>query len=137
MHLHIVEPSAIPGLWEWMRSLLSSSIAHDDERDEKDVFLALMDGSLRAFIIEGEIRGVVVTQQTGRWFWVIYASGEVDVPRYVNMQRLMRAFECVAEQLDCGQIHMIGRKGWARALRAIGYENFGEVRGHAHVRKVL
>lgn len=137
MHLYIVEPSAIPGIWEWMRTLLAPAIAVDDEREEGDVLADLIEGRMSAFVLEGEIRGVVVTQQTGPWFWVIYAAGEVDAPRYTNMKRLMRAFEFAAHKAGCGQIHMIGRAGWARALKSMGYERFGEVRGRAHVRKVL
>lgn len=134
MRLLIVEPSAIPGNWEWMRQVLSRAIERDDTRSIRDVYDGLVDGLFRAFIVSGEIEGVVVAAINGPALRICYVGGRIEPPARQRVGVLMRAIEHLARQSGCTEVVCAGRAGWARLLD--GYDRNTEG-GLPTFRKVL
>ena len=135
MHLTIIDPSAVPGNWEWMRGHLEKAIKHDPSRDEQYIYEELCRGGYRAFGISGEANGVVVTSDDTPALRICYLGGTITPPIRERVNLLMSAFEDVGRYLDCNSIVMTGRKGWARFLVPLGYERLEDDGPSAQFRK--
>ncbi len=120
-----------------MRKVLEAAIAGDPDRDETAVMDQLEDGELTAMSISGGASGIIVTQTLKSALWVIYVAGHIEGRRIPIMQHLMRGLEYAARRADCGQIHIIGRKGWVKVLTSQGFQYRPAKSGQFHLWKAF
>lgn len=129
MHLHIVEPSAIPGNWEWMRGLLSKAIALDETKTEAEVYRLLMAEKMHAMSLTDGGNGVIVYQvcqkPQGRVLYLCYCAGSLEggpKERLRKMRCIERYFIEEAKRIGCVEIQGGGRN-WHSVLT--GWEHDG------------
>jgi len=135
LSIEAIAPTTIPANWRWMRRVLSKAIEADPDRDDSDVYEDLCNARMSAFVVGGESQGVIVTQTIGDWLWVIYAAGALgDIAAILG---LMRGIEHAAQQRGLTEIHIVGRRGWARPLAALGFNARPSSDGLFHIWKVL
>jgi len=102
--------------WERCRPWIEAALAHDASgRTIGDVRKAIETGS--AILLAGEKSAMVLDVLVTRTLNVWLAGGDLNEIRSADPQ-LVEA----ARAFDCGQITIMGRKGWGRALRDLGYE---------------
>lgn len=121
MHLSIIEPSAIPDLWEWMRSLLSKPIALGT-RTEDEVRQALIDGRLHALRLSEGGEGIIVYELAeldhGRVMFLSYIGGSLEggpKERLRKFRQIEHAFITAARKHGCIELQGGGRN-WPAVL---------------------
>jgi hypothetical protein len=121
MHLHIVEPSAIPGQWEWMRSLLAKAIALG-KYSEGEVRDYLISGRLHALQLSDGGSGLIVYEigerDYGKVLFLSYVAGSLEggpKERLRKFRQIEHAFITVAKQEGCVEMQGGGRN-WHEVL---------------------
>lgn len=124
MQFIIVEPSAIPANWEWMRGLLAKAIALGS-RTEDEVRDMLINGQLHALrLVEGGDGAVVyeiAEREYGKVLFLSYIAGVLDggpKERLRKFRQIEQAFMAVAKAAGCVEMQGGGRnwhvvlEGW-------------------------
>lgn len=121
MHLLIVEPSAIPGNWEWMRGLLSKAIALG-KRTEDEVRDLLIAGRLHALQLTDGGSGLIVYEigerDYGKVLFLSYVAGSLEggpKERLRKFRQIEHAFMTVARKHGCVEMQGGGRN-WNEVL---------------------
>lgn len=121
MPLTLLLPAEIASDWEHLCPLLRPAIAHDEQRQESDVYRDLMAGDMALFHVAfGDMRGVAVIEFRDGVCWLLYVAGRLG--GWERARMVLEAFELVAKAHGCTEIRVEGRD-WSRLLR--DYERLG------------
>lgn len=131
--MKVAQVENIPANWAWMRRLLSKAMARDPDRTEDDVIEDLKAGRMSAFVVSGGSEGLVVTQTVKSTLWIVYAAGAVR--QWADMRLLMIGLEHAAKTRGLRRIHILGRKGWGKILRPLGFVSKASSGGLFHMWK--
>lgn len=101
--------------WQKLKPLIQAALEHDPEKHTiEDIEQAIEEG--RALLLEGENSAMVCEIVETRSLHVFLAGGNLTELRSGDEQ-----LGSLAQALGCSQVTIMGRMGWARALRDLGY----------------
>ena len=122
--IELIPPSRVDHYWPEMKKQLDR-IPHTWTRMTKEsIYERIQDEVLQVWGVGEEVIELVVMTQfvlydTGRVLQVVHAFGSrLDF----WLPKLDAMFERVAQKSGCGEIEIIGRKGWERKLESLGFE---------------
>lgn len=136
--LRLMLPAEIERDWGWLGAVLAPAIAHDDKRQDGDVFRDLLAGDMAMFrVVSPDANGLAVVEIDGPTFWIIYIAGRVagQPHRWRDRMRvLVSYFVGIARAHDCTELRLEGRD-WSRIFP--DWERLDERPGRNELRKAL
>ena len=102
--------------WERCKPWIEAALAHDPSgRTIEQVERGIADGS--SFLLAGEKSAMVCDVIETKSLHVYLAGGDMGELRSGDPQLIE-----MARMFECGQVIVMGRRGWERALRDLGYQ---------------
>lgn len=120
-----VQPNAVNQVWSDIRPWIIHLIEEDDSIDELGVVENLMNGQLQLWIVKDVSRGIIqsvlitkVEIRLKRQVCTIHFLGGKDMDSWIH---LLPDLESWAKHIGCGAIDLVGRPGWSRRLKEVGF----------------
>lgn len=117
----------IPIMWPLVEEKLSRAVAHSNgELSSDQVMKDMMSGKMLLITVsndEGIVAALALEQRdfpTGKRILNITLAGGSDSAEWI--EQIDDITQKLAKDYKCDEVYIIGRKGWVRALKSIGYE---------------
>ena len=127
-----IKPEMVPLMWPLVSDMLNGAIDHaNGELDEKDVFSRIIKGSMLLVTISqgSDIIAALGLEQrdfgTGKRILNVTLAGGSNAKDWI--EQMDDVVHELAKDYKCDEVYIIGRKGWTRVLRDLGYETIHTV----------
>jgi len=127
-----ITPKMIPLVWHTVSHMVEMAIEHSNgELYLDDIYKRLLDNEMLLLTVsEGDriIASLTVEKRdfpSGKRIMNVTTAGGADL--HIWMESVNRAIDDLAKEHECSEIYIIGRPGWMRMLKNIGYEKIHTV----------
>lgn len=122
-----VHPIYVPVIWQQVADYISDAISYSNgEKDIQHVYDELMNGDSNLVIIyfEQTIYGAAILSKrifdTGKSALFVSLLGGINMNEWIEDAHFVA--NKIAKDLCCDSIYCVGRQGWEKALKGIGYD---------------
>ena len=122
-----IKPNMVPIVWPMVEDMLKRPLEHsNNELNIETVFMRIIKGDMLLVTISkgSDIVAAIAIEQTtfdtGKKIMNLTLVGGDDMHEW--MHKFDEVTQNLAKDYGCEEIYIIGRKGWVRALRSLGFD---------------
>lgn len=127
IQLHSIEPHMVEIMWPKIVKFVDMACEYSNGELNSDIILKdVLGDRLRLIIMRNEKDIVAVMTlkieqfETGKKVLTALTVGGSDIDSWVN--EIDGALNSIAKEQDCSEMYIVGRAGWVRKLKSIGYD---------------
>lgn len=122
--MNSTEQNGFAESWERSKPFLADALAYTGLHSVDDVLEQVQDGSALFYPVRGGAAVFRVVEYPQKRVLLIWLYGGEMAS---NMEGVLGAADFHAEEQDCTEVMVIGRRGWERALKPHGFAHQGVV----------
>lgn len=122
-----VPVNLLPVIWPRVEEMIDMAIAHSNEElSISSIYNKLLEGDMLLVTInEGDSIVAALTLErrhfdTGKDVLNVVTAGGADM--HIWVEEMDDILQKLAKQFKCEEIYIVGRQGWVRTLRDLGYQ---------------